>query len=150
MGADLSMEDTPLDDSAEPSGRWGKLKEKLSFGPDDDEEEIEERPARRRGTPLRLHSLRVNRVSVWHAAESFETARQVADGLKEGHPQVVNLENTSPEMAERIIDFLNGVTYALDGYVEKVGNKVYFFTPSNMVIDVEESTHRQRSLFAGN
>lgn len=139
-----------LDDLDEPKGIWDKIKDKLSLGGDEEDEEFDSRPSRHKCVPLKLHSARINRVSVWHAAESFDTARQVADGLKDGHPQVVNLENTSPAMSERIIDFLNGVTYALDGYVEKVGNKVYFFTPSNMVIDVEESTHRHRPLFAGN
>ena len=144
------MEDMPLDDFDDNKGFWNKLKDRLSLGSEEEEEDLDSRPNKRKGLPLRLHSARVNRVSIWHAAESFETARQVADGLKDGHPQVVNLENTSTEMSERIIDFLNGVTYALDGYVEKVGHKVYFFTPSNMVIDVEESSHRQRTLFAGN
>ncbi len=146
------MEEMTLDESEEPKGIWGRLKEKFAMGSDEDEEDLDLRGSRqsRRSVSLKLHSARVNRVSVWHAADSFETARQAADGLKEGHPQVVNLENTEPDLAERIIDFLNGVTYALDGYVEKVGHKVYFFTPHNMVIDVEESTHRSRPFFAGN
>ncbi len=140
-----------LDDFDEPRGLWDRLKDRFGMTAEEDEEEVQEsRPQRRKGVPLRMPSARVQRVSVWHAAESFDTARQAADGLKQGHPQVVNLENTSPELSERIIDFLNGVIYALDGYVEKVGHRVYFFTPSNMVIDVEDVTPRQRNLFSGN
>ena len=145
------MNDMLLDDVDEPKGFWGKLRDRLTPGDDYDEEDVaESRSQRRKSVPLRMHSARINRVSVWHAAESFETARQVAEGLKEGHPQVVNLENTSPEMCERIIDFMSGVTFALNGYVEKVGHKVYFFTPAHMVIDVEEKSNRQRTLFSGN
>lgn len=144
------MDQMSLDEFEEQKGFWGKLKDRFSLSDDDDDEELDPKSARRKAVPLRFTSARISRVCVWHAAESFETARQVADGLKDGHPQVVNLENTSAELSERIIDFLNGVTYALDGYVEKVGHKVYFFTPSNMVIDVEESTNRQRSIFNGN
>lgn len=148
----MSMDEMTLDEFDEQKGFWRSLKDRFSLGADEDEDDLDLRGSRqgRRSIPLKLHSARISRVSVWHAAESFETARQVADGLKDGHPQVVNLENTGPELAERIIDFLNGVTYALDGYVEKVGHKVYFFTPSNMVIDVEESSQRPRSIFAGN
>ena len=41
-------------------------------------------------------------------------------------------------MTERIIDFLNGATYALDGSVEKIGEMVYLFTPSSVIIDIED------------
>ncbi|MEI6916397.1 MAG: cell division protein SepF [Armatimonadota bacterium] len=145
------MDEMTLDEFDEPKGLWGRLKDKFVLGSDEEEEDLDARGPRqpRKSVPLKMHSARINRVSVWHAAESFDTARQVADGLKDGHPQVVNLENTKPELAERIIDFLNGVTYALDGYVEKVGHKVFFFTPSNMVIDVEESSQHKHSLFTG-
>lgn len=143
------MDDRAHQEPEESKGLWGRLKDCINLGPDEEEEE-DFRAERRRGVPLRLHSARRNRVSVWHAAESFETARQVADGLKDGHPQVVNLENTSLELSARIIDFLNGVIYALDGSVEKVGNRVFFFTPAHMVIEVEEASSRQRTLFAGN
>lgn len=144
------MNDMTLDDYDEPKGLWSRLRDRLTLGPEEDEEELDVRAERGKPVPIRMRSTRVQRVSVWHAAEDFDTARLVADGLKDGHPQVVNLENTSPEISERIIDFLNGVTYALNGYVEKVGHKVFFFTPSNMVIDVAEAKHRQRTLFTEN
>lgn len=135
---------------AESRSFWDKIKDGMRLSVDSAEGEEEERPSRRRSVPLRMHSARPNRVSVWHSAENFETARQVADGLKQGHPQVVNLENTDEEMAARIIDFLNGVTYALEGYVEKVGHMVYFFTPSSTVIDVEETGARHKPFYTGN
>ena len=93
---------------------------------------------------LRVHSSRINRVSVWLTVGSFENAQQAADGLKEGHQQIVNLEKAAPEVCSRVIDFLNGVTYALDGFVEKVGDKVFLFTPSNYVIEVENGAEGRR------
>jgi cell division inhibitor SepF len=68
---------------------------------------------------------------------NFADTQKVADRLKAGEPQVVNLEKASPEVAERLIDFLNGVTYALDGYVEKVADHAYLFTPSHIAIHAE-------------
>src|SRR5690242_18226192 len=65
---------------------------------------------------------------------NFGDTQKVADRLKGGEPQVVNLEDTPPEVAERLIDFLNGVTYALDGYVEKVAEGAYLFTPAHIAI----------------
>ena len=41
-------------------------------------------------------------------------------------------------MTERITDFLNGATYALEGSVEKIGEQVYLFTPNSVTIDVED------------
>ncbi|MDX1931500.1 MAG: cell division protein SepF [Capsulimonadales bacterium] len=68
---------------------------------------------------------------------NFGDTQKVADRLKAGEPQVVNLEKTAPEVAERLVDFLNGVTYALDGYVEKVADQAYLFTPSHIAIHAE-------------
>jgi len=95
----------------------------------------------RRATPapaLRLDTARRTHITVRRAVQSFDDARRAADGLKEGLQQIINLEQTAPDMAERIIDFLNGATYAIDGSVEKIGEQVYLFTPSTVMIDVED------------
>jgi cell division inhibitor SepF len=65
---------------------------------------------------------------------NFTDTQKVADRLKSGEPQIVNLEKTEPATAERLIDFLNGVTYALDGCVEKVSDGAYLFTPAHIAI----------------
>jgi cell division inhibitor SepF len=46
----------------------------------------------------------------------------------------MNLEATSPEIAQRIIDFLSGTTYALDGNSQQLGKQIFLFTPSNVEI----------------
>ena len=73
------------------------------------------------------------------AVQTFDDARRAADGLKDGQQQIVNLEQTPADMAERITDFLNGATYAVDGSVEKIGDQVYLFTPASVVIDIDDS-----------
>jgi FtsZ-interacting cell division protein YlmF len=92
----------------------------------------------RRGTTLRMDQTRQTHITVRRAIQTFDDARRAADGLKDGQQQIVNLEQTSNDMTERIIDFLNGATYALDGSVEKIGEQVYLFTPSSVVIDIED------------
>ena len=77
-------------------------------------------------------------VTVRRTVQSFEDVRRAVDGLREGVQQIVNIEQTPPDIAERLIDFLNGATYALDGSVEKIGAQVYLFTPSTITIDVED------------
>jgi len=95
-------------------------------------------PVRKGVTPLRIEQTRRTHITVRRAVHSFDDARRAADGLKEGQQQIVNLEQTPADMAERITDFLNGATYALEGSVEKIGEQVYLFTPSSVTIDVEE------------
>ena len=95
-------------------------------------------PLRRPSPTLRLDNGRRTHVTVRRSVQSFDDARRAADGLKSGEQQIVNLEQTPNDMAERIIDFLNGATYALDGSVEKIGEQVYLFTPSTVTIDVED------------
>ena len=92
----------------------------------------------RRGTTLRMDQTRQTHITVRRAIQTFDDARRAADGLKDGQQQIVNLEQTSSDMTERIIDFLNGATYALDGSVEKIGEQVYLFTPSSVIIDIED------------
>ncbi len=95
-------------------------------------------PLRRGGTTLRMDQSRQTHITVRRAIQTFDDARRAADGLKDGQQQIVNLEQTSSDMTERIIDFLNGATYAIDGSVEKIGEMVYLFTPSSVVIDIED------------
>lgn len=82
-------------------------------------------------------------------ASNFSDAQKAADRLKQGEPQIVNFERTSPEVSERLLDFLNGITYALDGYVERVGDRVYLFTPAHVEIhaDAPEPPQQPRSFF---
>ena len=51
---------------------------------------------------------------------------------------VTNLENTSPEVAKQIIDFLSGAIYALDGNMYKVKEGVFISTPNNVEISAEQ------------
>lgn len=82
---------------------------------------------------FRLATVRDSAITIMPAA-TFDDMQRAADRLKRGEPQIINLESTPPDMAERLIDFLNGVTYALDGCVEKVAEGAYLFTPANIAI----------------
>ena len=92
----------------------------------------------KRGATLRIDQARQTHITVRRSVQTFDDARRAADGLKDGQQQIVNLEQTPADMAERITDFLNGATYALDGSVEKIGEQVYLFTPASVVIDIED------------
>jgi len=122
----------------ESQGFWSRMRDKM-FGPDQLAEEEEEAPLAAPGRPaIRLHNARTVHVDVRRSAFSLEDACASADGLKRGNQQVVNLEKTAPHTADRLVDFLSGVTYALDGRVERLGEKVYLFAPANVQIELDD------------
>lgn len=63
-----------------------------------------------------------------------EDAKIIADCLREDIPVIVNLEETAPEHARRIIDFALGTTYALDGDVQQVSEYVFVCTPKTAMV----------------
>jgi len=90
----------------------------------------------RRAETIRIAAAREGSITVMPVS-SFADIQKAADRLKAGEPQIINLEKTPPEIAERLIDFLNGVTYALDGFVEKIAEGAYLFTPSHIIIQTD-------------
>jgi len=113
----------------EEAGRswWSRIKERL-FGTDEEEEQDG-------GTVIRLHTRPAQRVNVLYA-RSFEDARRAADGLKAGHQQLVNFQYADARVRERVVDFLMGVVYALEGTVERVHEQVFLFAPANVQVEM--------------
>ncbi len=69
---------------------------------------------------------------------SFNQAQEVADRFKQGVPVILNLQTTEGELAKRLIDFASGLTYALDGGMQKVAEKTFLLTPRNVEVSAEE------------
>ena len=143
----MNSQPIPEEYEQERPSIWTRIKNGLLGTEDPDEDEgdphvgtaqVDGNPqAKRQAAPLRLQTARSGRVAVRLNAQVFEDAKLAADGLKSGEHQIVNLERATPQMGERIIDFLNGVCYALDGTVERVGEKVYMFVPANVQVEVD-------------
>lgn len=124
----------------EPQSFWSKMRERM-FGPEDEmEDEVETALPTPSRPAIRLHSSRTVHVDIRISPANLEDGRTSADGLKAGKQQLVNLERTPPRIADRLVDFLSGVTYALDGTVERIGDRVYLFAPANVQIEIEGST----------
>lgn len=70
--------------------------------------------------------------------KSFNDAQQVADKFKDSIPVVLNLQGTDTELSKRLIDFASGLTYALDGGMQRIADKVFMLTPRNVEISAEE------------
>jgi len=70
--------------------------------------------------------------------KSFNDAQQVADKFREGTPVILNLQGSEPELVRRLIDFASGLTYALDGGMQRIADKVFMLTPQNVELSAEE------------
>ncbi len=65
---------------------------------------------------------------------SFDEATEIANRIKNGSATAINLHRLSKDYAQRTIDFLTGVVYALDGRIEKVGHNLILCSPANMKV----------------
>ena len=106
--------------------------------PDDEPRSTSRRPttvlrpvdrAPRNGGDVRVHLV---------IPKSFNDAQQVADKFKQSIPVVLNLQGTDTELAKRLIDFASGLTYAMDGGMQRIADKVFMLTPRNVQISAEE------------
>lgn len=66
--------------------------------------------------------------------ERFENVSEIADHLRDKHAVLLNLESTDKNIARRLVDFLSGCAYAVDGKIKKVAASAYLLTPFNVEI----------------
>jgi cell division inhibitor SepF len=69
---------------------------------------------------------------------SFNDAQQIADKFKDSIPVILNLQSSDQDLSKRLIDFASGLTYALDGGMQRVADKVFLLTPRNVEVSAEE------------
>jgi cell division inhibitor SepF len=69
---------------------------------------------------------------------SFNDAQQVADQFKRSKPVILNLQSTNTELSKRLIDFASGLTYALNGGMQRIADKVFLLTPRNVDVSADE------------
>ena len=103
-------------------------------------------PSERRTTPLRTVGGTASRTPNGRGEvrvhivvpKSFNDAQQVADKFKDQIPVVLNLQGVETDLSKRLIDFASGLTYALDGGMQRIADKVFMLTPRNVQISAEE------------
>jgi cell division inhibitor SepF len=70
--------------------------------------------------------------------KSFNDAQQIADQFKSSVPVILNLQQTDTDLSKRLIDFASGLTYAMDGGMQRIADKVFLLTPRNVEVSAEE------------
>jgi cell division inhibitor SepF len=101
---------------------------------------------RRRAPVFNLHTTRPMEIVVVEP-RSFDEARSAAEHLKSRRPVIVNLRDVDRDLARRIVDFSCGVTYAIDGQMQRVGEEIFLFTPSTVSVTAETERGQAQELF---
>ena len=80
--------------------------------------------------------------------ERFEEVQALADHLKNRKQIILNFEATPPDVSQKIIDFISGAVYSLDGQSQQLGHNIFLFAPSSVEITTDHKTlmrkHDQR------
>ncbi len=122
---DMNYEDDFQDTYAAP-----KQSSRQSYN---DFDEDYETSSGKRNKVVKIHTTAQLKLVVMQP-ESFEEARDIANHLKSKKPVVMNLESVEKEVARRIVDFLSGAVFALDGNIQKVANGIFLIAPYNVGI----------------
>ena len=81
---------------------------------------------------------------------TFEQSDEICSFIKEKKSVIVNLEYVNKDVARRIVDFISGGVYALDGYIQKVSNSIFLVAPSNYEITNDMARERSEERRVGN
>jgi cell division inhibitor SepF len=96
-----------------------------------------------------IHSIPSAATGKVHLIEpsGFNDAEEIGEKFKADIPVIVNLQAMEPETAKRLIDFAAGLTFGLDGRIQRVADKVFLLTPRNVEVSAEERRRLQERGF---
>lgn len=129
-------------DSAEPE----EYEEDDVYDYEEEEEEVEDRKLFGRKNKVVSMPQQANAIKmVISQPTTFEQSDEICSFLKEKKSVIVNLEYVNKDVARRIVDFISGGVYALDGYIQKVSNSIFLVAPSNYEITNEMAREEMKS-----
>ncbi len=133
-----------MEETIDKPGFFTKLANLMGRRPD--EEPVDEtEPIAHPSPPFRVHAMHRYHVVVRRQIEKFQDAVAAADGLKRGEQQILNLTMASPELREKIKDFMCGVNYTAEGTWEELGEHVFLLAPASAYVEVAPSSQRSEA-----
>jgi cell division inhibitor SepF len=87
----------------------------------------------KRGQVVNIHQSSYVKVVVYQAL-TYDDTQNIIDNLKNRKPIIVNLDSLEQDLAQRVLDFMSGAVYALDGTIQKVSKSIFVLVPSNIDI----------------
>jgi len=79
--------------------------------------------------------------------QQFDDVQQIAEKFRADRPVIVNMQSCQRELASRLLDFCSGLTYALDGGLQRIDEKVFLLTPRNVEVSAETVCLRESGFF---
>ncbi len=121
-------------------GLWDRILEFLGLADEAEEDmpEVIDRPYTspgRKGKILDIRTASQVKMVIYQPA-TFDQTTEICDNLKSRKPVIINLQKLENEAAQRILDFLSGAVYALDGNLHKISGGIFVAAPSN--VDISE------------
>ncbi len=121
-------------------GFWSKFGNLLSSGVVEDDAYDDEFDEDAKRNVVSFGDAKTSRrvgVSVYHPRR-YDEVTEMGDALRARHLVTVNLVGCDRVMSQRIVDFLSGVIYTLDGKMHRIAEGIYLFVPSNVQINAKD------------
>lgn len=115
-----------------------------------DGSKVYEEPMRKQSIAARPSASRKQEIVVFQPG-SFSDAQQVAEHIKAKKVVIINMKRTDKELGKRIIDFLSGISYAVDAKLQKIADNIFLLAPLHIEINIineMETTAGDEQLFA--
>lgn len=109
------------------------IEEEVEMEAEKEKVPVDDHRNRKGAQVISIHSQKQMKVVIMEP-KSFDESQSIADQLKNRRPVIVNLETADRNLAKRIVDFVCGTAYALNGSMQKIGNGIFLFVPSNVDI----------------
>ena len=93
--------------------------------------------------PMNQSRLRTSQISLYEP-RLYADVKQIATQLLNNRAVIVNFSEMDPKVAGRIVDFLNGTVFAIDGDIERIGKEIFLCTPKNFEVSGDLSTNLKR------
>jgi cell division inhibitor SepF len=120
-------------------GMWAKMKDFLAGNDaDDDYDDVGDEPRKNVVLFPDSKSGRCRGVSIFHPRR-FDEVTEIADNLRAARHIVVNLVGADRALSQRIVDFLSGVVYTVDGKMQRLGEGIYLFVPANVPVTAHDT-----------
>ena len=111
----------------------------------ENDEEEERRFFGRRGKVVPMNAQSQSIKMVISQPTTFEQSEEICNYLKDRKSVIVNLEYVNKDVARRIVDFISGGVYALDGHIQKISNSIFLIAPTNYEITNEMAREEIKS-----
>ena len=134
----LNLEDETL--GRQPENNRDEEEERMGMGREDSSRNVVDFHSAASARENVVNSIKMKVIVI--EPKTFDDAQQMANNLREKKPVVINFEKTEAEDAKRIIDFISGTTYALNGEIKKVGHNVFLCAPSNVNVSYTEDERK--------